>query len=167
MYFAGDVVLFRGDSIVSRLIRWGSRSWGEPPSVVNHVGIMIGFKEIVEASDRTKRHKFLRPPKNCWVYRNKRLSPADRQLLREKALKYVGTKYGRLKIVAHTLDRLLFFNRYVARRLCFMDSYPICSWLVANCYDVLGIDFGVDAGEATPDDIWDYIVNNSEWFEVK
>ncbi len=167
MYFSGDVVLFRGDSIVSRLIRWGSRSWGEAPSVVNHVGIMIGFSEIVETSDKTKRHKFIRPPKNCWVYRNKRLLPANRQLLREKALEYVGTKYGKLKIIAHGVDHLLFFDRYVARRLLFMDSYPICSWLVANCYEEIGIGFGVAAGEATPDDIWDYVINSPDWIEIR
>ncbi len=166
MYFAGDIVLFRGDSRVSRLIRWGSRSWGESRTIVNHVGIMVGFKEIVEASSRTVQHEFIRPPTNCWVYRNKHLLPAERQILRDKALKYVGTKYGKIKIWAHTLDRLLFFNKHVVRRLCFMDSYPICSWIVAYCYDEIDINFGVTAREATPDDIWDYIIDSPDWIQI-
>ena len=44
-----------------------------------------------------------------------------------------------------------------------IDNDPICSWLVAKCYQVVGKRFGVDADAASPDDIWDYVSTNKNY----
>jgi len=69
--------------------------------------------------------------------------------------------------LAHGVDHLLLNNRYVARRLAFLDNYPICSWLVAYAYDGIGYQFGVPPWACTPDDIDDWIkAYPSEWTQV-
>ena len=46
---------------------------------------------------------------------------------------------------------------YVFRRLTSDQRYPICSWLVAHAFSKAGKNFGVAAGAAQPDDIWDFV----------
>ncbi len=55
---------------------------------------------------------------------------------------------------------------YVFRRLAFMKRYPICSWLVAHSSNEVGKHFDVDAGAATPDDIWDFCVGNPDKYRT-
>ena len=74
----------------------------------------------------------------------------------EKFKKQVDKKYGWLMIGAHFLDWLL-LGSYVFRRLVPGNKYPICSWLVAHSFSEAGRYFGVNPGEASPDDIWDFI----------
>jgi hypothetical protein len=73
------------------------------------------------------------------------------------AERYVGRRYGYLKMLAHLLD-WLFLGVYLFRRIASMDRYPICSWVVAHAYGKTGRHFGVAPGAASPDDIWDYVV---------
>ena len=80
-----------------------------------------------------------------------------------KANGYVGRQYGWTKIVTHLLDWGL-KGAYVFRRLTHDDDYPICSWLVAHAYLAADMTFGVPAGAANPDDIWDYVVANTDEF---
>ena len=83
---------------------------------------------------------------------------------------YEGKKYGYFKIVAHALDKFI-GGRYFFRRLCFMDNYPICSWLVAHVYSQLsGLQhyFGVPNNACQPDDIEDFCTGRRSPFkEVK
>jgi len=84
-----------------------------------------------------------------------------------KAEKYRGMKYGWPQIVAHALDRIC-GGIYLFRLLTCMDRYPICSWVTAYSYYVIGKDFNMLPNTAGPDDIWDYCAekSNKERFEV-
>jgi hypothetical protein len=169
----GDVFLTRGTSFMSRAIRFFTRSIGESRTKVNHVGLIASGgsqREAVgiEALTTVKRHGLRRyiGKKTCVaIYRPKGLTEADINSVVVKAHSYVGMDYGYLKIGAHMIDWVL-QGAYVARRLVRSDQYPICSWLVAYAYHEVGMDFGVDPGAASPDDIWDHIQRNPEQYEL-
>lgn len=171
----GDIVFFRGSGLRAKLIRWASRARGETKTIVNHVGIMVSNTEIVESQSRTIQHSFILPSTGYWIYRKKDWTQEQRttgtpypcNIVVSKALEYVGRKYGWEKIVAHAIDYLIFQNHYIMRRLCFIDKYPICSWVVAFSYAKVGYRFGVNPQIATPDDIWDWVTQNENWTEIK
>jgi hypothetical protein len=155
----------QGGGLFSRLIRLGTRRIGEGRTKVNHVGLIVVDGTIdeaiaVEALSTVKRHRFARyrgKRTNVAVYRPTNLTDEELQTIVAAAERYVGRKYGYRKIAAHFLDWLL-QGAYVFRRLTNDDKYPICSWVVAQAFWKAGKDFGVAAGTASPDDIWDFIV---------
>ena len=166
----GDIVFVRGNSWTSRLIRRFTRSAGEAPTVVNHVGIMVGSHDIVESLNKTVKRPLNETVKGAQrgiIVRRRILSLVQRERVAEKALLYVGKPYGWLKILAHGLDHLLFGDRFVVRRVLFLQNYPICSWVVAYAYDGIG-GFGVPPNEASPDDLWDFCMEgeSAKLFEV-
>jgi hypothetical protein len=63
------------------------------------------------------------------------------------------------------MDRLI-GGKYFFRRLGRVKRYPICSFLVADAYQAYGYDFGVSVYAAQPDDIWDYVTENPDIYEV-
>lgn len=170
----GDVFLTRGTSLFSRLIRVCTRSFGERRSKVNHVGVVVaggGIQDavVVEALIKVKEHKLWKqygPPKKDYVavYRATNLIPEDIVIIVAEAREQVGKPYGFGKIIAHFLDWLL-TGAYVFRRFTSDGDYPICSWLVAHSYAKAGKDFGVSSGAADPDDIWDFVDKEPEYYE--
>lgn len=165
----GDIFLTKGDSFISRAIRFFSRRGGESRTEVNHTGLIVtaGSSEavIVEALTKVKRRTMLsywaKDSTQVAVFRPLNVSDAQIDTIVERAESYVGNSYGYLKIVAHFLDWCL-GGRYVFRRMAAMDNYPICSWVVAQSYADAGLNFGVPAGSADPDDIWDFCVANPD-----
>lgn len=162
-----DIVLVRGDSLGSRLIRFFTRSHGEPRSCVNHVGVIVvsgsaATAELIESvSPKVRQSRFARylgSREEVAVARPLNLSDHERDTIVAKARTYLGQQYGWLKVVAHGLDWAL-RGIYFFRRLPWVreDNYPICSWLVAHAYKAAGKYFDVDPGAATPDDIWDFV----------
>ena len=167
-----DIILTRGQSLLSRAIRVLTRSIGEPRTRVNHVGIVVRggpLKEVivVEALSRVRRHKlsehYAGTGDDVAVYRSTDLSDEQRQLIVSAAEGYVGREYGYFKALLHVLD-WIFLGVYLFRRLGWMDRYPICSWLVAHSFKKAGLSFGVTAGQATPDDIWDFVNSKKKLF---
>ncbi len=157
---AGDIVLFRSKGLFARLIRQFTRTAGERRTKVNHCGVMADGSLVVEALSKVLKHDLRRrigPSARAQIaiYRWKGLTPDDRAKVALKAESYVGRTYGWPKIVAHTLDRII-GGRYLFRRLARNGQYPICSWLVAHAYTVIGKGFGVPPNAADPDHIWDY-----------
>jgi len=170
----GDIFLTKGDSFVSRAIRFFSRSGGESRTEANHVGLVVGAGNevtapIVEALTKVKRRtmKSYSASKNTEVaiYRPLGLSDVELDAIVERAEGYVGASYGYLKLVTHMIDYFL-GGRYVARRLTNSDNYPICSWVVAYAYSDAGLTFGVAPGAASPDDIMDYCVAHPNKYKV-
>jgi len=167
----GDFFLTRGAGLLSRLIRLFTRSIGESRTMINHVGVIVegGSPSTavgVEALSQVVRHKLWsrygpRTRQQVAIYRPVNLTPDQTALVVSTAEGYVGRKYGYLKIVAHLLD-WLFLGVYFFRRLVRMDDYPICSWLVAHAFLKAGKTFGVPAGAASPDDIWDFVNGEPE-----
>lgn len=166
-----DIFLTRGTGLVSRLIRLFTRHVGESRTKVNHVGIVveggpIGEAVVVEALSRVRRHalwdRYGRSSRTeIAIFRPIDLRPADRRRIVRKAESYVGRKYGYLMILAHLCDWLL-QGAYVFRRLAGSDNYPICSWVVSHAFAETGRTFGVAPGEASPDDIWDFVTGRPD-----
>jgi Permuted papain-like amidase enzyme, YaeF/YiiX, C92 family len=170
----GDIFLTQGNSRISRLIRFFSRNKGEAATQVNHTGIVVkgGTPDqavIVEASSKVLKHSmngyYNSKNTKVAVFRPKNISPATIDTIVYRAEKYVGMKYGYIKIVAHFLDWCL-GGVYFFRRFAFMDKYPICSWVVAYAYADSGYTFGVEPGGCSPDDIWDFCLFNADKYEM-
>jgi hypothetical protein len=166
----GDVVLTRSGGIVGWAIRLFTRRIGESRTKASHTGVIVAggpLREaiIVEALATVKRHKlwdrYSRRGHEVAVYRPLSLTDAEVAAIVGKAGTYVGRRYGYLKILAHWLDWVL-QGAYVFRRLTNQDRYPICSWVVAHAFAVADRHFGVEPGEATPDDIWDFVTKNTD-----
>ncbi len=167
MLAPGDLFFTRGAGFVSVLIRFFTRSIGEARSEVSHVGLVVGGGPIeravvVEDLSRVRRHRlwarYSRKRRTAVaVYRAKNLNAEQIRKIVEKAEAYEGREYGWPTIVAHFLDWLL-QGAYFFRRIIGGDDYPICSWVVAHAYKEVGLHFGVEARAASPDDIWDFVV---------
>ena len=170
----GDIFFTRGCGVVSKGIRFFSRSIGESKTQVNHVGVVVcgGLLEtavIVESRvGGVRRHtlwsKYAGGKHEVAVYRPLNLTKDEKWDVVCSALHHLGQKYGYIKLVAHMLDYML-LGAYVFRRLVRIDNYPICSYLVAHVYGYVGKGFDVAVGEASPDDIWDFVVGNSGIYE--
>ena len=167
MLAPGDLFFTRGAGFVSVGIRFFTRRIGEARTKVNHVGLVveggpIESAVVVEALSRVRRHSLwvrysLKRRTAIAVYRAKNLNAEQIRKIVEKAEAYVGHRYGWPAIVAHFLD-WLFQGAYFFRRIIGGDKYPICSWVVAHAYKEVGLHFGVEARAASPDDIWDFAV---------
>jgi hypothetical protein len=163
----GDIFLTRGQGWLSKAIRRFTTTFGESRSKVNHVGIIttegdLSTAAAVEALHTVKRHTLMEEyggtNQEVAIYRPVNLTPAELEAIVKRAEGYVGQSYGYLKIFTHLMDWCL-CGAYLFRRLTASDRYPICSWLVAHAYLAAGKDFGVDAGAASPDDIWDFVTH--------
>lgn len=167
----GDIVFERSGSWIGRTIRWFSRRPGEPETWANHVGLILEPGRMIEALWSVVISEFI-PGPAYEVWRKRDLSSVQRTAVVDRALLYKGKKYGVLKIVAHALDAFVTKLRgketFFIRRLCRMDRYPICSWLVAWAYlSGAGLKFGIEPEYAGPDDIHDFVTRKgSGWFRV-
>jgi len=166
----GDIYLTKGTSLISRGIRYFSTSHGEARTEANHVGLVTAAgteksATIVEALTRVKRRRMSAysnsTSNQVAIYRPINVTPEQIETIVARAEQYVGDKYGYLKIVAHLADWCL-GGRYVFRRIAAMDNYPICSWVVSQSYADAGLNFGVPAGAASPDDIMDFCTSHPE-----
>ena len=161
-----DVVLVRHSGIVAMLIRRFSQGRNEPGTLWDHVEVAIGPDQTIGSSWRGTG---IRPmadvvadSERTQVWRLEGLQ-LKRKVVTERALEYHGCAYGKLKIIAHGLDGLL-GGAYLFRRLCRMDNYPICSWLVAYAYDSVGERFsGLPPNAVQPDDIGDHVRADPRW----
>lgn len=133
-----DIFLTRKRGFGSWAIRFFTRHIGKSRTEVSHVGVVVeGGSDVA-------------------IFRPLHLTPAERAVIVQTALRYVGKEYSYFKILPHLMDWVL-QGAYVFRRLGGINDYPICSWLVAQAYAKAGETFGVPPGAASPDDIWDYV----------
>ena len=165
-----DIFLTKGTNVVAKAIRFFTTKFGEKRAKVNHVGIIVHDGTLhsavaVEALSKVRMHALRRyADKNTTgvaVYRPINLTEEEKQRIVAKAKTYVDRKYGFVKIAAHLFDWGL-QGAYVFRRITNDDKYPICSWVVAHAYLAADKDFGVAAGAANPDDIWDFVTENPD-----
>ncbi len=173
----GDVIHVQSQGLLSRVIRWFSQGREEKKTWASHSALVLTAAEeieIIEALIRvTRRPIFTYAKKKSKVLVSRipgGLDTEQKAQVIRKAENYRGRVSGFIKLLPHALDRL-FDNRYVFRRLLWIDDYPICSWLVAYVYDrVLKHHFGVPPNAAQPDDIldhcvktnWDFLWSDSE-----
>jgi len=171
----GDIVHTHGNSWVSRMIRWFSTSMGEKETWTNHSAMVINSgcsldePTIIEALHKVKinsLYKYMKKDTPFVVHRLKRqLSSKQEKALHLAACKNIGRRYGYFKIIVHAMDKLL-NNQYVFRRILYSDQFPICSWVVAHCYEEAGLSLGGHADELQPDDILDFLERSPDFYEV-
>ena len=168
--FPGDIFFTRGGSWLSRAIRRVTRERGEKPTVANHCGIVVqsgrNFRLIEAAGSGVREGLWLDlypKPEEWALFRPVTLQPVEKQFVIGTAWSMVGQKYGWTKIALHLADAAL-GGRYFFRRCSFIDDWPICSYLVSQCFAAAGKDFGVPSKAASPDDIWDFC-ESSEHYE--
>jgi len=170
----GDVFLTRGRGLLSWLIRFFTRTFGESRTMVNHVGIVVeegapGSAVVIEALNRVRRRTLMKgygPPRRdlVAVYRPVNLTREETALVVAAAEAQEGLSYGYVSLVAHLMDWCL-MGVYLFRRILNRPDYPICSYLVSRAFAAAGKDFGVRTGEAEPDDIWDFVWEHTEAYE--
>lgn len=169
----GDLIFVRGKSIVSHLIRWAERRRGEKESWASHIcGIGLGIN-VVEALSRVVSTKLLRwtlknRTSDYEIWRKTDLTPDLRLRVAKSAEKYIGRKYGVLKILfGHLPDalisKILGKDKFWFRRICRMKDYPICSWVWAWAYWQIGYVFGTPPAYASPDTMRDHVIVESNW----
>lgn len=170
----GDIVVFHGTALISRLVRFFSTTSGEHTTRVNHVAVAVTDDdihkvEIVEALTHVKRHElwnqYMDGSTRVAIFRPRFLTKSQSQAVVQKATAYVGDSYGYTKIAMHFLDWCI-GGKFFFRKLTENDKYPICSWVVASAYSKIGESFDCDVAQAEPDDIWDYCLSRSDRYEL-
>ncbi len=169
---SGDIVFTRGKGILSKGIRWASRSIGEKRTVANHIGQIVRDGNLATALIAEARAHFLVHALSVYydrddqvaIFRPLNVPQQDLDRISIEAISHKGESYGYLKIGLHLIDKL-FNGAYVARRLGGVDRWPICSYRVARSWATCGYDFGVNPKEAQPDDIWDFIQAHKDKYD--
>jgi len=142
---------------------WGGRTLASSPGAWDHGGRVA--VQLQPADIFLSRGTGLASGGHALpIYRPLRLDAAQRAAVVAKAREYLGREYGYFQLVGHFLDWFL-QGPYVFRRLTGSDDYPICSWVVAHAFAVVGVTFGVEPGAAQPDDIHDYVSTHPDPFE--
>lgn len=169
----GDVICEKGDSGISRLIRFFTRHRGEPRTYSNHSAVVGTKDNVVEALTKVTSSDLAEWPfpHEFEIWRKVGLGKLARHTIAAEAESFEGQIYGALKIVPHAVDGLLgkFFGRevYLFRPLIGIKRFPICSWLVSWSYwTVSKYEFGVEPHRADPDHIHDHVSKSPLWRQV-
>lgn len=184
LFLGGDIVLFAArDDWYGRTSRWLLRSRGEGPTYAVHTAQFLDsghYLELAVVGKIRATNEILKPRQalDMWqrrgfeVWRYRTLSAAQRAAVAQKAVTYVGERFGWGMFTTHLLDGLLVkaLGREVFffRRLNHNTRYPICSWITAYAYDrALHYQFGVPPECADPDQIADWVSGHpDEWERV-
>ncbi len=163
----GAAIFSQSSATFGKLIRWGQRAPGEKPSRVNHSIVVVEdgdwpapslyYEPLIVEADAKTRKGFL-----GWYHQNDRLvvwdvemTDEEREIVAREALSKVGRPYGALQLVGQLLDNKLFFGRKVTRRLFRYDPLDICSRVLTESWEKVGIrSFGYGA---SPDDQDDFL----------
>jgi len=166
-----DLFFTRNASWLSKAIRWAEQEKGEAKSEASHVGAIVteGYLEYVyciEALKKVRRHSFWKKyhgKGKVTIYRARNIGPEDRAAILKALHGHVGETYGYLKICLHLLRKLTGGRDWL--KLCTLDRYPICSYLVATAFEARGLTFRVKGKRATPDDMLDFCQSNPDKWE--
>lgn len=167
-----DVFFTQSGTWMSKAIRWAEREPGEAKSTASHVGAIVTAGTIrqvvcVEALHKVRRHKLSKKyggksGKVC-IWRPRNVREIDQVRILEGLEKRVGQRYGYAKIGLHLARKVTGRRKWL--NFSFLDSFPICSYLVAIEFERRGYDFGVKARKANPDDMLDFMMMNPDKWE--
>jgi len=169
-----DIFLTRGAGRLSRMIRKMTRSKGEAPTVVNHVGIIMhpgiglhawGIEALLSGVKFHQLTGYETSQDTVYVYRPKGLTEGQKTRIFQRAIEFANMPYGYGKLLLQAADWLI-GNRYFFRRIGRLDHWPICSYVVASAFEAAGLDFGVARFAASPDDLWDFIQAHPDKYEL-
>jgi hypothetical protein len=138
----GDVIMYTGKKILSRLISWLIRS------PYSHAGIAVWWNErlmVMEAVMRgvriapLSRNIYQHQGKVEWFSYKKEISEEDRLKMVIFAQEELGKSYARWKAILFGLKILL--NRNLSRKdQLRMENKLFCSQYVAQTYNSIGLD---------------------------
>ena len=172
---AGDVGFAHGTGWLQRAIRYVEKDpWERRPAWANHSLLftrpgVIGPSTLlgppqawavealwhVEHNPWWERHKS-ESGYRVQVFRPLFLADGDAEAVVAEALTHVGQRYGWFKLGFHLADRVLFKGRETLSRLMFIDSRPICSYMLAQAFEAVGYPHafgtGIPARAQDPDD---------------
>lgn len=175
----GAIALSASKTKLAGLIRWGQRTWGEPPSKVNHsllideggwwppffadpdptgMAPVLPEPRIVE-SDKTVRRGTLAEyhALDKLVIFDIEMTEEERALVVADADKHTGRPYAVLQLFGQLIDNKLLFGRNVFRRLAKVDPLDICSHLTGDAFAKIGVTFGEPGYAQSPDDQDDFL----------
>lgn len=177
-----DILCYSGNNFIAKSIKWFTEGYKETPTIISHCGLFANSGDleqvdIIEAlfPKGVVKRNFMKNYKNdlenCYILTPLNINISQRDKIVESATTYLNHPYGTLKLIPHAFDGLLgkiIKKRNVVffKRLCFVKTLPICSSLVAIAYKSVGLDFGIKEQYATPDDIWDFAVNNTDKYKI-
>jgi hypothetical protein len=168
-----DTFFTRSKTWLGWLIRACTRAPGEARTWAQHVGMIVEAGEgldaiAVEALTTVERHplrdEYGDGKTELAIYRPLNLTQEEKALILKRAESYVGRRYGYLKIGLHFLDWCC-GGIVLFRRLGTVDRFPICSYLVAHCFQAAGKTFGIKADAASPDDMLDFTQANPDKYQ--
>lgn len=181
--YAADLFGTNRGKKLNMAINWATRGYRETPTVISHVGGFVDpiadIREsmIVEThmgeGVRLKHLAQAYKPMDCnfFIIRPKNIATNIRAKIASAVLDRLGAKYGMANVVAAALDGLLAKGLHkksitLARKLLDNPDEPDCSILWAVEYMKHGYTFGIDGRLATPDDMWDFAVDNPDKYKI-
>jgi cell wall-associated NlpC family hydrolase len=139
------LVFFASDSLLSRLIRWVSRSQ------YSHVGISFGgylYEALARGVVRREGEEALQRCGQAVAWALVEVSEEDRIQMRRWLDRQVGRSYSVMGFLAAGLAQLTGFRVIVS-----IDRQFICSGLVATALQIAGYDFPTDPRLVTPGEL--------------
>lgn len=178
----GDIFFTSSNEYISRSIEKYTTSRHENISLVSHVGLIVStspkqrggllgtvlidsrwnggvvYRQFVPSDDST----------TVGIYRPKLIPDEIKVKIISHATNNFGKGYGSIKIAGYLLDGIIskvFTSKpEVFKRFFYSKKFPVCSNLVSDAFLSQGFSFGTD-WKATPDDIWDFVVERSDLYE--
>jgi hypothetical protein len=132
--------------------------------IISHAAVCVDALNLIEATlpvvKKNPISKYITDPKNVMVcIRVKSLTDDQRNAVATNAGAFLGRLYGWNKLILHLGDNIVsWFARkdvFFFRKLITNQKLPICSELVADCYQPVGWTFcGIKPEEVQPMDIF-------------
>lgn len=178
----GDIFCYNSKSSIGKIIKWAEQGYSEAPSIVAHTGIFVDDGELTEVNviealfpkgvvERPFWENYKDTLDRVYVLKPKNICKNKRDIIVNYCKNQVGKPYGTLKLLPHLADGVIakvLHKRDVRffRKLIGKNNFPICSFLVANAYAQVGLDFGITSNMATPDDILDFALSHPQKYSV-
>ena len=154
----GDILAIRGPAGFpsDEICRLTSGNSTRP---VSHIGVIIGCNPniVIEALTRVRTrplHLSIDESRAAYVLHALTLSDVQRTIIVEKACSFTAEGYGYADIVWQGLDaelRTHWWTEHFAT-----DHPPICSLIGEASYEAVGLTFGVQSRDATPQNLLNY-----------
>ena len=168
----GDIIFVSGKSLFKNAIAWFETGPGEEKTYAKHIAGMKTNNIVIEALTNVKEtnsNNWIQKHKKFEVWRYKKLTEENKVKIFNYLDDKKGSIYGGWKLFFFAGDFLLskifrHDNFYLFRRVLFMENFPICSWLYAYAYDIIGYRFdGKNPNSLDPDTMHDIVKVDKNW----
>jgi hypothetical protein len=164
----GDILAIRGKGFFARGILAATGN------TVSHVGMVTGtepFVEIIEALLRVKTRPIeesMADAEAAYLLQDLSISADQREAIVRRALEFSAADYGWADILlqlANAIFRTTWFTDHLT--FGYLNQFPICSYLVAESYQTIGLTFGKEKEESiTPADIYNFAEKHPSIYTV-